>query len=264
MEDSQGWRYRFPGRGKLSFSKKSTAANNVSSILEVAPPKVGSDQPAYVRAEVTLEVSSLADHIRREWDTLRPNDVIYLLALRPQDDTFPVANGYSLLRDSNMSGLLYLRTADVVQVLDESGRVVRDVLTEQTNGHTYKPRLRRLVVNIDAAAYKVDQGRKISGNPDVYEAMNVIVRRKGRENNFKSILESIKNLALSEVALPVWLQEVFLGYGDPAGATYVRLPNRLNSVDFRDTFLNWQHLIECLPGKVCTSPLVTYTIDVPR
>ena len=228
-------------------------ADNVPSILEVAPPKVGSDQPAYVRAEITLDVSSLADHVRREWDTLRPNDVVYLLAVRPQDDTLPVVNGHPTLRKSHMSGLLYLRTAGVVQVLDESGRVVRDVLTEQTNGHTYRPRVRRLVVNIDAAAYKVDEGRKLSGNPDVYEAINVIVRRKGRENNFKSILDSIKSLALSEVSLPVWLQEVFLGYGDPTGATYLRLPNRLKSVDFRDTFLDWKHLIESLPGKVRTS-----------
>ena len=257
MEDSRRWRCQYPSQGRLSFGKSSTVTDRVSSILEAAPPKVGSDQPAYVRAEVALDVSSLADHIRREWDTLRPNDVVYLLAVRPQDDTLPVVNGHSRLRDSNMSGLLYLRTADVVQVLDESGRVIRDVLTEQTNGHAYKPRLRRLVVNIDVSAYKFDEGRKISGDPDVYEAMNVIVRRKGRENNFKSILESIKSLASSEVALPVWLQDVFLGYGDPASATYTRLSNRLKSVDFRDTFLSWQHLIESLPGKVRTSPLIT-------
>jgi len=49
------------------------------------------------------------------------------------------------------------------------------------------------------------------------------------------------------------LQEVFLGYGDPTSASYTRLGNRLKAVDFRDTFLDWQHLIDSFPGKV-TSP----------
>ena len=70
------------------------------------------------------------------------------------------------------------------------------------------------------------------------------------ENNFKSILESIKRLTLSDVPTPSWLRDVFLGYGDPANATYHRLSNRLKSVDFRDTFLDWQHLIESFPGKI--------------
>ncbi|EGY15490.1 intron-binding protein aquarius [Verticillium dahliae VdLs.17] len=38
--------------------------------------------------------------------------------------------------------------------------------------------------------------------------------------------------------------------GDPAGATYKQLPNRVKRLDYRDTFLDWQHLIESLPGKI--------------
>ena len=51
--------------------------------------------------------------------------------------------------------------------------------------------------------------------------------------------------------MPTWLQEVFLGYGDPAGAHYSKLPNQPNLLDFRDTFLDWQHLVESFPGIVC-------------
>jgi intron-binding protein aquarius len=54
--------------------------------------------------------------------------------------------------------------------------------------------------------------------------------------------------------MPSWMQEVFLGYGDAAGACYKNLSNKLKSIDFRDTFLNWQHLIESLPGKVIVHP----------
>jgi intron-binding protein aquarius len=63
------------------------------------------------------------------------------------------------------------------------------------------------------------------------------------------VLESIQELTQSDVPMPTWLQEVFLGYGDPAGAT--NLPNAPKKVDFRDTFLNWQHLLESFPDKVC-------------
>ena len=33
------------------------------------------------------------------------------------------------------------------------------------------------------------------------------------------------------------------------GATYTHLSNQLKQVDYRDTFLDWQHLVESLPGK---------------
>lgn len=119
------------------------------------------------------------------------------------------------------------------------------------NGGGRQPRLRRLIVNLDAVEYKLDLERKIKDKLDVYDTINVIVRRKGRENNFKKILETIQNLALSDVLVPAWLQEVFLGYGDPNGASYTRLENSLKAVDFRDTFLDWQHLTESFPGKAC-------------
>ncbi|MCJ1281245.1 hypothetical protein MMC26_000563 [Xylographa opegraphella] len=219
------------------------------AIMEVAPPKVGNDEPAYVRAEITLDTSRLADHVRKEWDSLQNSDVIYLLEVRPHDETSAILNGLTPRDAARQSGLTCLRTATVVQVLDENGRAMRDRFMAQTNGHSYRTGNRRLVVSLDALAYKVDEDRKAKGRPDVYESINMVVRRKGRENNFKRILESIKSLTLSAVPVPDWFQEVFLGYGNPAGASYTQLENRLESLDFRDTFVDWQHLTESLPGR---------------
>ena len=216
----------------------------------MAAPKVGTDHPAFVRAEITLDVSKLADSVRKEWDSLRPDDVVYLVAVSPQTTSHLFANGLSKHTSSESSGLVTLRSAEIVQILDESSRPVRHMTNDQINGYTHRPHLRRLLVNIDSAEYKSDMERKTKGKSDVYDAINVIVRRKGRENNFKRILESIRSLALSDVPAPSWLQEVFLGYGDPAGATYQRLPNRIRAMDFRDTFLDWSHLLESLPTKV--------------
>ena len=217
--------------------------------MDSAPPKVGQDYPAYVKAEIALDVSRLADFVRQEWDSLRPDDVVYLLAVHPTTNSRKLTNGDSTASTMERSSLRFLRTAEVVQVLDENNRAIRENPSGGANGYGRKPRLRRLIVNLDAPRYVLDTASKEKGGPNVYESINVIIRRRGRENNFKKILESIRHLALSDVPLSNWLQEVFLGYGDPSSATFSRLNNRVKALDFRDTFLDWEHLLESLPGK---------------
>lgn len=234
--------------GNVTFEGFSRMAIPISkpAIVEVAPAKVGSSNPGFVRAEIAIEVGRLADHVRKEWEALRPDDVIYLLAV--QTALAPLG-----LRDRNESNaplMTHLRTAQIVQVLDEQGRPLRQPHAGQTNGYYARPRLRRLLVNLDAAAFKADKDRQQHGKPDIYPLINVVARRKGRENNFKPILETMQQLIISDMTLPSWLQDIFLGYGDPAGAGYTQLPNRLKSVDFRDTLLDWSHLVESFPGMI--------------
>lgn len=220
------------------------------SIIDVAPPKVGHERPEFVRAEIGLDVRRLADSVRREWESLKQDDVIFLLAVEPLEGAHRLTNGHSTQAGQARSGLKFLRTAEIVQVQDGNGRPIRENIDRDGQGYRRPQRL-RLLVNLDATAYKSDNERKSKGTIDVYESINVIVRRKGRENNFKRVLETIQSLALADIPVPGWLQDVFLGYGDPNGATYSRLENRLKSLDLRDTFLNWQHIVESLPGKVC-------------
>ena len=195
-------------------------------------------------------MSRLAEPVRKEWESLRQEDVVYLLAVRPTQDSCTSTNGNAESNHMHKSGLKVLRTAEVAQLLDENGRMIREMPGSQNNSHGFRPRLRRLLVKLDAAAYKADTIVKDAGKPDIYESLNVLVRRKGRENNFKKILYTIQSLALADTLLPAWLQEVFLGYGDPTGALYTRLESRIRAIDFRDTFLDWQHLVESLRGKV--------------
>ena len=203
-----------------------------------------------MRAEIILDTHRLAESVRREWESLRPDDMVYLLAVQPSEDHRMLTNGYSHGVTAHDSGIIHLRTAEVVQLLDDSGRSMRDTSRAQVNGYTSRQRLRRMIVDIDPAQFKLDTERKEQGQKDIYESINLIVRRRGRENNFSKILKTIQGLAMSDVPVPAWLQEVFLGYGDPAGATYSRLASRLKRVDFRDTFLDWRHLVESFPDKV--------------
>ena len=57
---------------------------------------------------------------------------------------------------------------------------------------------------------------------DCYERINLIVRRKPKENNNKAILETIRDLinTAESKAIPDWLHDIFLGYGKPSSANY--------------------------------------------
>lgn len=59
------------------------------------------------------------------------------------------------------------------------------------------------------------------GGEDVYGTFNMLMRRKAKENNFKAVLESIRDLMNEDCVLPPWLHDILLGYGDP-GAAQVR------------------------------------------
>ena len=235
---------RFAGFSKFALPISKPA------ILEAAPAKVGFDKPAYVRAEITLDISKLSASIIKDWDALRPDDVVYLLTVKPLEDARQLTNGHSKHKKPSPTGSLALRTAEVVQLLDEQSHPVRDHAPDEVNGYGRRPRLRRLVVKLDPAAFKTDIELKEKGRPDVYESINVLVRRTQRENNWKKVLETIRNLALSDLPMPTWLQEVFLGYGDPSSASSTSLSNRLKAVNFQDTFLDWEHLVDSFPGKV--------------
>ncbi|RMD44275.1 hypothetical protein DV735_g771, partial [Chaetothyriales sp. CBS 134920] len=196
------------------------------AIIDIAPPRVGTSHPAYVRSEVSLDVSRLTDSIRHEWDSLRPKDVVYLLQVAAPS-----------------------QTAEVVQVLDDSGKPLRDVANSNPFGG--RPRRRRLLLDLDPIAFQKDKAALAKNNKavDVYASLNVIARRQGRENNFKPVLETIQKLVGSTAALPSWLDEVFLGYGDPRSASFPHLDDKIAELDFVDTFLDWHHLNESFPSR---------------
>lgn len=231
------------GTGETHFSGFSKMAMPITkpSILEVVPPLVGEDQPSEVRAEVSIDVRKLGENVRREWDSLRPDDVVFLLATEPAQSQ-SVANGGGVLPEHERLGILSVRTAVIGQISDDKGRLVRD----GSHGLDNK---RRIQLKLDPRTYVRDTELAAAGRPDVYGKVNVLLRRGRRENNFKPVLESIRSLVLSEVPLPSWLHDIFLGYGDPAGAHHKNLANRIKKIDYRDSFLDWHHLIESLPGK---------------
>lgn len=104
---------------------------------------------------------------------------------------------------------------------------------------------------------------------EIYGAFNVIVKRNRSENNFKSVLETIRDLMIQcdgdvgdSGVVPDFIHDILLGYGSPGSAHYscteTSEDNGGLKVDFRDTFLNVQHLQESFPNMVIKFVLLTF------
>lgn len=260
------------------------------AILEVAPPKIGSysvgtapkdadsnhiknTSPGYVKAEIVFDLygynSSFS--VVKEWDSLRPGDVIFLAELATPNTSSSELN--------TTLGLRHLRSAEIIQIYNNRDVPIHQLKRNENNDLEYdsfdedededneendkrqkrgRTIRRKIQVYLDPTNYGEDS--KV-----IYKNLNAVFRRKQKENNFFSILENIKSVALEKVAIPEWFSDVFLGFGDPDSASYEKLYQLFNSdsdsdisstllfpqkVNYPDTFLDSQHLIESFPQKV--------------
>jgi intron-binding protein aquarius len=135
--------------------------------------------------------------------------------------------------------------------MNEEGKVLGD---DPQSKATFKFNTTQRIykVLLDANQYKLDNERLTKGElkEDVYTTFNLFVRRRPKENNFKAILESIRDLMNTKFVVPDWLRDLILGYGDPGSAHYSQLtkPGPIPTLDFNDTFLSYEHLTSSFPG----------------
>ncbi len=211
------------------------------NVVEVAKPKIGENHPARVRADVTVNLN-LRYEIKNEWENLRKHDVAFLVTVRP---TEPIGTRYDVKSPFiPQVGLTYVRGCEIEGMLDAAGKVIEE-------GPEPKPELqgdtRTYRVWLDPNQYQQDMTKTMYGKEDVYETFNIIMRRKPKENNFKAVLETIRDLMNTDCVVPDWLHDIILGYGDPAAAHYNKMANREYDMDWNDTFLNQDHLRACFP-----------------
>ena len=145
----------------------------------------------------------------------------------------------------DQAGLLYVRGCEVEGMLDDNGRIIEE-------GPEPKPVMkgesRTFRVLLDPNQYHHDMEAAASGSTDVYDTFNILMRRKPKENNFKAVLETIRELMNTTCVVPEFLHDIILGYGDPGAAHYRQMPNQSKTLDFNDTFLSFQHLRDSFPG----------------
>jgi intron-binding protein aquarius len=251
-------------------------------LLKVSPPKLGECIPAQVLAEITLDLKQCGERIRNEWDEIREFDNLFLVAV---DATKMKGGPGSVLESDEQNqerripddedvtfpqrfGIVAVRGCMVLQVRDSNGTILSDPIytpqndqMEDKNSSKAKDFKRYLTVALDTSQYAADAtGSGSSMGIRVYQMLNVVVRRKGKENNFKAVLETIRGLMEGSGSInksvPSWLQPVFLGYGDPSLASFtsptmktfatntVGVTNPDSDLDYGDTFLDERHLRE--------------------
>ncbi|KAG0055975.1 hypothetical protein BGZ83_006742 [Gryganskiella cystojenkinii] len=236
--------------GSTAFSGWSRVAAPISffKMVEVAKPNLGEDRASKVIADVTFNVRKYTDAIQAEWEAIREHDILFLLTIEAHDHMDVEYDGKETFRKHY--GLKYVRGCEVVSVIGPNGRPFDykksdpQMIQDHRTGNT-----RTFRVALDPNQYKVDQDNiKKNGGQDIYQSFNIVLRRKPEENNFKPVLETIRDLMQSDLMIPDWLHDVFLGYGNPNSAHYSQVNKQVREIDFRDTFLDLDHLKSSFPG----------------
>lgn len=195
-------------------SKRAALLASAPSIIELTSSRVGMPGrvPGSVKAEIQLDISNAASKgFGRDFDTFRRDDIIFLA-----EATTPVSNSNF---PQERLGLKTLRSARVMDVIDTRGRSFfhRSSATDSLEGEGDRAdgnhaRAKTLIVYLDPLQYSRD-------DESVYKSLNLVLKRNQRENNFYSILSTVKDLILEnadgEIALPEWLADIFLGFGQP-------------------------------------------------
>ncbi|XP_066245723.1 RNA helicase aquarius [Euwallacea similis] len=211
------------------------------AVVEVAKPNIGETRPSRVRADITVNLS-VKSEVKAEWENLRKHDVCFLVTVKPVN---PIGTRYNYKEPfAPQVGLDCIRGCEIEGMLDSNGRVIED-------GPDPKPVLpgdrRTFRVWLDCNQYREDMSEVNKGKEDVYESFNIIIRRKPKENNFKAVLETIRELMNTECVVPEWLHDIILGYGDPSAAHYTKMDGQIATLDYNDTFIHMDHLRSCFP-----------------
>lgn len=259
-------------------------------IIEVRPPKLGETTSAQVTAEFTVDLEKCGAGIRKEWEEVGEFDNLFLVSLdasqmsgapAPLLKDYHLKHGAHKMWDTDNKerrvpdeedgtfpqrfGVMVVRGCMVMQVRNEHGTILSEPglpIPDRQKGSTKKI----FRVAMDTAQYSSDS--KLGGASELYKRFNLVIRRQGRENNFKSILETIRGLTEGagsiERVLPKWLQSVLLGTADPKSASYesdtmktyalhtVGVNKPTDYLDFGDTFLDETHLRNSFDGNDVT------------
>jgi intron-binding protein aquarius len=253
------------------WARMALELSDTMRVVKVDPPKLGQGHPAQVVAEITIDLVHCGQAIRQEWDSLGEFDNLFLIGVDASQMTgepAPLIEGterrVSDEEDSTFPerfGVIAVRGCMVLHIRDEEGNILSDPTNQGSSSSNTTKRILR--VALDPAQYAMDARSKYGTK--VYESLNLVVRRHGRENNFKAVLETIRGLMEGagsiDRVIPPWLQPLLLGYGEPDSACYksdavrsyatktpgVTKPDA--ALDFRDTFLSEQHLRASFPDS---------------
>jgi len=243
---------RIAGNGDTVFTgwAKMAVPIKTFTITKVKKPNIGEIKPAQVAAEITVDLAPFQSRVRQDWEAIREHDVLFLLCVEAKynlEEKVPKMKMSQRMNHVEL-GIKYVRGCEVKFVLDEEKSIIGE-RKKDGSVHEGVGDMRTYRVEMDTAQYQMDMTAVVEGADDVNQTFNLLVKRQAKENNFKAVLETIRNLMSGKFIIPEWLHDVFLGYGDPGSATYSKIPSPTWDLKFADSFLNFKHLQSCFPSQ---------------
>lgn len=237
------------------FSSMAVPLDEPMQIIKVSKPALGKSAPAVVLGRARVELSQR--HKASTFDCFQPREVVFVVTVRATKDEAAELMGFDQdnATDNETSGLfpeefgvLHVRAAEVVELTDDHGNAITD-----DSNPIGKGRSRVLTLAFDGIQYKKDLE---AGAMDAYEHANLLVRRHPRENNFKAVLDTVRQAwhqssspgQGSASILPSWLHDLVLGYGNPLAARYQSLYRAQGKdkaeVPLFEAIIDGQHVVE--------------------
>lgn len=267
LEDSiqrMGPRFNADG-GFIAFNEWARMAVKLEKLVmnEVSRPLLGHKEPAKVLAELTYNTKEMPNYVKKEWESLREHEILFLVSFERKklpNNTLSINKPYNNKSNSNIGenenkmeieeqilrfrdryGVKHVRGCEILSQYDEKHKQIsfeagdkRKIMAEGFE--------RKLIVLFDAFQYKEDLEVQ---QAELYSNFQLIIRRKPKENNFKSILSTISDLMNEKLELPDFLSDVLLGYGDSDNnSNQPKVQTDLKKFSFTDTFLDETHYKE--------------------
>jgi intron-binding protein aquarius len=223
------------------------------AIDKIEKPRVGERKPSKVVGSLALTLASLPADWAAEWDALQRHDALFLVTLDARHDSG--SDAAASLPFAERYGVAAVRGCTLQQMTDGDGKSLLD--NNNSNDVRASGKARQLTVLIDTAQYGADSEHGATFVDRVYSRINLVVRRKRDENTFKSELEAIRDLMQQHDAVPEWLSDALLGYGDPNAAAAghynieadVDNATVVDTIDTFDTFLDAAHVREAFGDR---------------
>jgi intron-binding protein aquarius len=230
------------------------------NIVEKGNPMLGHVAPSFVKAHIIFSLSHFQKHIADEWDMLASNDVLYLLSYNAANISQINDEDDFLQKVNHKFGLKHVRACKVIGWLGYNGEVLKDGIYNESRSQDRSTgslgSSRTLLVDLDPNQYILDQNmKKKKGSGDFYESFNVIMRRRANDNTWSSLLKPFRDVVGFENLIPDWLKAAFLGHEDPSRVCYKNIENLNLTMNFRDTFVDIDHIKACFPNSVSSKIL---------
>ena len=178
-------------------------------ILNVQSPLIGEEYPRLVIGEISYDLNGVQPEIRKEWEKFKKYDTIFLVYLH---------------KDINK---IIIRGAEIDCLYDEENKnILLNSEKEENDDNNIKGGFkRRMMVHLDPVQYTHDLKNGFISNLNFH----MILRRKPKENNFKSTLFTIKSLIKDINSFPQNFTDIILNN------SFLNKDKNINNISKDDT-----------------------------